>query len=973
MKFYQNIFLIFLVLFSFAAQAAPKEINELTEGRVVRSTDLIPIDRDISAITTTGTAQAGGASTITLAAAASAVNDFYNAQTINIIAGKGIGESKTISDYVGSTKVLTVDSPWLTQPDSTSIYEIRSTTHVTYNVNLSDQIYRDIKSLGAICDGESHPLSAASKTDPTTGYGTLSAAQVDFPLVTSLDQEIDQVVIENEMSNNRRFYVSEGTCFANYASSLSNKTFYMKSHPLGIIKQTGTPVAETFTCTACNAYYEGINFDGENKTQVPFYFNNPLNTTFLDWDIQDFGWGLSVQATNMAAPMWLNGTFTKNYVFDRGYSADVTTLGDGTTGNSIGGARLSPWITPSSSQKPNILIRDLYMDATGSDAEELDLFNQNVNVVFGSWIQLDNIGGCYNGNVRRLLKNHSGDMSVNQGHFFKCSDFVTAPTAVHTTDVGAKTLTAIDNAGAGQGSITLIGGLYDVSGFPTGFAGTSSCTDCHIKGVGTEFIGSPLRYNRHDPELAISGTVAAATSNTITFPSATSSSSNSFYNGASVVIGGPCSAAGQKGIVSSYVGSTRVATMTGSWTPNTPDNTCTFTVYKYQIGFSIAMATGSSDRGSGCDGCYFKNASVPWQGRGYQSYLRNSVLDDPGHYAFWLNPASSARTGNIIDGNTIITRTSGRMNLDSAWGVSGTAQAGSATTITLASGSSSTDGAYVGGTLTTTGGTGSGQTKTITAYDGLTKVATVSTWSVNPDATTTYTIGGSSLFRMAPVQVGTNYRITNNRFIQDGNTDHQCVWIDELTASVGGVVAYNDIPSGALCTGSAALDDHRKLAASVSTVVGNNYQIETVLNVNTTTVGNVGTGEDVLQTYSVQSNSLSKAGQGIVIRGAGDFANNANSKTLTYDIGGTNILSQALPTSLAGTWKVDVVLFRTGASTQMYDYELEYTSSAGVTTSLSGNGTLSLTDTSAIVVRGEGSATSNNDITQDLHFIKQVN
>jgi hypothetical protein len=143
--------------------------------------------------------------------------------------------------------------------------------------------------------------------------------------------------------------------------------------------------------------------------------------------------------------------------------------------------------------------------------------------------------------------------------------------------------------------------------------------------------------------------------------------------------------------------------------------------------------------------------------------------------------------------------------------------------------------------------------------------------------------------------------------------------------------------------------------------------------VNTTTVGNVGTGEDTLQTYSLTANSLSKAGQGISIRAGGDFANNANAKTLTYDIGGTNILSQAFPTSLAGSWKVDLVLFRTGSSTQMYEYELQYTSAAGVTTSVIGNGTLSLTDTNAIVVRGEGSATTNNDITQDIHFIKQVN
>lgn len=70
-----------------------------------------------------------------------------------------------------------------------------------------------------------------------------------------------------------------------------------------------------------------------------------------------------------------------------------------------------------------------------------------------------------------------------------------------------------------------------------------------------------------------------------------------------------------------------------------------------------------------------------------------------------------------------------------------TAQAGASTTITLASGASARNGAYVGQVITTTGGTGSGQSKTIIAYDGSTKVATInSAWLVTPDNTTTYTI-----------------------------------------------------------------------------------------------------------------------------------------------------------------------------------------------------------------------------------------
>lgn len=76
----------------------------------------------------------------------------------------------------------------------------------------------------------------------------------------------------------------------------------------------------------------------------------------------------------------------------------------------------------------------------------------------------------------------------------------------------------------------------------------------------------------------------------------------------------------------------------------------------------------------------------------------------------------------------------------SAGGNSGTAQAGAATTITLAAGASSTDDYYNDKLITLDGGTGDGQTRIITDYDGTTKVATVAAWGTTPDATTTYTI-----------------------------------------------------------------------------------------------------------------------------------------------------------------------------------------------------------------------------------------
>jgi len=72
-----------------------------------------------------GTAQAGAATTITLTAGDTQEEDFYNTMTIRITGGTGIGQEKTIDDYVKSTKVATVNTAWTTNPDATSTYAIQ--------------------------------------------------------------------------------------------------------------------------------------------------------------------------------------------------------------------------------------------------------------------------------------------------------------------------------------------------------------------------------------------------------------------------------------------------------------------------------------------------------------------------------------------------------------------------------------------------------------------------------------------------------------------------------------------------------------------------------------------------------------------------------------------------------------------------------------------------------------------------------
>jgi hypothetical protein len=72
----------------------------------------------------TGTAQAGDADTITLAAAEPATDDIYKAMPIRLTGGTGSGQRNLIKAYDGATKIATVVVPWTTEPDATSLYSI---------------------------------------------------------------------------------------------------------------------------------------------------------------------------------------------------------------------------------------------------------------------------------------------------------------------------------------------------------------------------------------------------------------------------------------------------------------------------------------------------------------------------------------------------------------------------------------------------------------------------------------------------------------------------------------------------------------------------------------------------------------------------------------------------------------------------------------------------------------------------------
>jgi len=83
----------------------------------------------LTATDITGTAQGGGASSMTLHAGASSMDDAYKGMVIETTAGTGAGQTRVVLDYAGAGRLATVYPDWTTVPDATTEFAIRANAH----------------------------------------------------------------------------------------------------------------------------------------------------------------------------------------------------------------------------------------------------------------------------------------------------------------------------------------------------------------------------------------------------------------------------------------------------------------------------------------------------------------------------------------------------------------------------------------------------------------------------------------------------------------------------------------------------------------------------------------------------------------------------------------------------------------------------------------------------------------------------
>lgn len=172
--------------------------------------------RQVRSALYTGTAQAGAATSITLDTGASTTNNLYQGEIVSIVSGTGAGQTRSIVNYVGSTRVATVDRAWITNPDNTSVFEIVGTDErnilqdgiAAGGASTSITLSSGASATDDIYNGQTVFLSAGTGAQQarlitdyngTTKVATISPAWTTTPDTTSIYQimPVGQVVVES--------------------------------------------------------------------------------------------------------------------------------------------------------------------------------------------------------------------------------------------------------------------------------------------------------------------------------------------------------------------------------------------------------------------------------------------------------------------------------------------------------------------------------------------------------------------------------------------------------------------------------------------------------------------------------------------------------------------------------------------------------------------------------------------------------
>lgn len=138
-----------------------------------------------------------------------------------------------------------------------------------------------------------------------------------------------------------------------------------------------------------------------------------------------------------------------------------------------------------------------------------------------------------------------------------------------------------------------------------------------------------------------------------------------------------------------------------------------------------------------------------------------------------------------------------------------------------------------------------------------------------------------------------------------------------------------------------------------------------------TAVGNVGVGEDTLNTYTIPASTLAVNGESLWIRKVFSFAANANIKQVKIKYGATTIYASGAVAQNGGSVVIDIAITRTGAATQIVGIMMQ-ASTASLLPLPTPYSTTAETLSGTVVLLSTGEATADNDIVERTSVIEFI-
>jgi hypothetical protein len=240
----------------------------------------------------TGTATAGGASTLTNSAKTWTTNQWSNYQ-IRITGGTGAGQIRTIASNTGT--VITVGSAWATQPDVTSTYSIEGNDDFIYyqgssvvtlvRYSISSNTWTVLSPTAA---------RAAAPNQGTCGIWAYEATEADW-------------TNESNIINGRRIYSFRGA-----ASTAID--YYDIALNTWVSATTYAPATDTFTVGTKYAYVGNNIYLQKDATMRWFRFN--VTTNEMDgWTTLNNTSGSAIMGNTAYIYRYVDGTTVIPFVY----------------------------------------------------------------------------------------------------------------------------------------------------------------------------------------------------------------------------------------------------------------------------------------------------------------------------------------------------------------------------------------------------------------------------------------------------------------------------------------------------------------------------------------------------------------------------------------------------------------------------------------------------------------------------------